>query len=665
MYPEHLIRMGRVSELALSPCETWLAVAVSRVDRDEARYVSDLWRVSLHNRDEPVQLTRGDTSDRSPRFRRDGALAFLSDRPGDPGSNGDADHPCSQVWLIPAQGGEPHPVTDEPLGVCDFRFAHDTGRLFIITDVFLGIPHNRQRDHEADLRKRGPSGLHYTTLPVRHWDYWLPQAAPHLVACSHGGSERTDLTPEANREHREVEFDVQWDVARDGSKAVIATSRQSPARFPDTALRIIDIASGEYTDMGVVANTTHMAPRFSPDGRNLACVRLERCKGHADRSTLWCFDVAKSADPGRPVAGDWNAWPELIGWTPDGTALIAIADTHGSVPVFRVDANSGQVLRITSENAGGSHFDIHVTGDSNNLVGVRHSFVQPPEPFRAELTEGAEPEIVARLSGFSAAEGREIATWESFTVAGDGGVPVQSFAVLPAHRSGPHPVLFWIHGGPTGQWADCWHWRWNPLVAASAGYAVILPNPRGSTGFGQEFIEGIWNNQWGSTCYRDVMAVVDAVGERADIDNSRMAAMGGSFGGYMANWIAVSTDRFRCLMSHAGIYSLASFCGATDYPAYMDHMIGLSQHQDLDAFERYSANRQLANWTTPTLIIHGERDYRVPVGQALQLFEALTWKGVDAELLVFPDENHWIQKPQNIRLWYRTVLDFAARHLVK
>jgi dipeptidyl aminopeptidase/acylaminoacyl peptidase len=214
------------------------------------------------------------------------------------------------------------------------------------------------------------------------------------------------------------------------------------------------------------------------------------------------------------------------------------------------------------------------------------------------------------------------------------------------------------------QFADGWHWRWNPLIPAAAGYAMILPNPRGSTGFGQEFIQGIWNNEWGGACFRDIMAVLDAVCSRDDIDAERVGAMGGSFGGYMANWIGVQTERFRCLMTHAGIYDLGGFTGATDYPSYMYYGLGITPYENPEAFERYSPHRLLANWKTPTLIIHGEKDYRVPIGEALHLFEALCWRGVDAELLVFPDENHWILRPQNIRQWYRVMLEFACKHLL-
>jgi dipeptidyl aminopeptidase/acylaminoacyl peptidase len=225
-------------------------------------------------------------------------------------------------------------------------------------------------------------------------------------------------------------------------------------------------------------------------------------------------------------------------------------------------------------------------------------------------------------------------------------------------------VLLWIHGGPIGMSGDAWHWRWNPLLAVAAGYTVVQPNPRGSTGFGQEFVQGIWGNVWGDQCFKDIMAVTDALAQRADVDASRIMAMGGSFGGYMTNWIGTQTDRFKCLVTHASIVTMANFTGVTDDPAfwYM-FMGGENPYSDMLAFDRYAPIRHISNWKTPALIIHGEQDYRCPVSEGLMLFEALQYHGVDSELLVFPDENHWIMKPKNIVAWYDNVLRFVGTHM--
>jgi dipeptidyl aminopeptidase/acylaminoacyl peptidase len=241
---------------------------------------------------------------------------------------------------------------------------------------------------------------------------------------------------------------------------------------------------------------------------------------------------------------------------------------------------------------------------------------------------------------------------------------VQFFLIRPVGATGPLPTQIWIHGGPIGMSGDSWHWRWNPLLAVAAGYAVALPNPRGSTGFGQEFIQGIWGNVWGEQCYRDLMAVADALGERPDVDESRIMAMGGSFGGYMTNWIGTQTNRFRCLVTHASIFTMAHFTGVTDHPPwwYLE-MGGEDPYQDQTRFDRYAPVRHVRNWKTPTLVIHGEKDYRCPISEGLNLFEALQYHRVESELLVFPDENHWILKPRNAVDWYETILGFIARDM--
>jgi dipeptidyl aminopeptidase/acylaminoacyl peptidase len=240
---------------------------------------------------------------------------------------------------------------------------------------------------------------------------------------------------------------------------------------------------------------------------------------------------------------------------------------------------------------------------------------------------------------------------------------IHAWIVKPAGARGPLPVLFAIHGGPIGAFGDGWHWRWNALMWANAGYMVVLPNARGSTGFGQDFIQGIWGNQWGAQCYRDLMAVADALEQRADVDPVRIAALGGSFGGYMTNWIGGNTDRFKALATHACVFSMSSFTGVTDHPPYWLLEMGGDPYQNAQAFDRFSPARFVQNWKSPTLIIHGERDYRCPIGEGLALFEALQHFGVESEIVIFPDENHWILKPRNIIAWNKALLDFFGRHL--
>ena len=355
-------------------------------------------------------------------------------------------------------------------------------------------------------------------------------------------------------------------------------------------------------------------------------------------------------------------WPQSVAFGGDSKTLLVTATEGWTTPVYRVDLDSGRAQRVTVLDAGGSHGSLTMARGGTHVYGVRHGLFAAPEPFRCRLEPGARPEAVAALSGWSASEAKPWAVFEHVRVPTDDGTEIEAGLVRP-RGEGRHPLVTWIHGGPLSAWGDLWHWRWNPLVFVARGYAVALPNPAGSTGYGRAMADRIWGNVWGAACYRDLMAVQDALEARPDVDASRTAAMGGSFGGYMANWIGTRTDRYRCLVSHAGLYDLRAFFGTTDHPGYFALEMGGPPWKLGAALETFSPAAHVAAWKTPVLILHGERDYRVPLGEALALFSALSILGVEAELVVFPDENHWIRRPRNIVDWYERCLAFLDRHL--
>jgi dipeptidyl aminopeptidase/acylaminoacyl peptidase len=368
-----------------------------------------------------------------------------------------------------------------------------------------------------------------------------------------------------------------------------------------------------------------------------------------------------SADA-RPLAPEWDRDGVPATWTEDGGSVIVSAEDAGFVPAFRVEVDTHSVIRLTATHRGGSHRCLHMVS-SERLIGIRSRLHHPPEPFWLDFAPAAEPRLLASLSGWTEAEGKALADWQTLSVDAEDGPAIQSFLLRPAGKPGPFPVVMWIHGGPMSAWGDGWHWRWNPLLAVQRGYAISLPNPRGSTGYGYELQAGIWGNVWGAQCYRDLMATQDALEARSDIEADRTAAMGGSFGGYMANWIGGQTDRYRALVSHASLFDLRAFWGASDAARWFGLQLGGSPPDDDEYFARYSPHRFTEGWKTPTLVIHGEKDYRVPIGEGLALYETLRYRGVEAELLVFPDENHWVLKPRNIKVWYDHVLCFLDKHL--
>ncbi|MFM2446673.1 MAG: hypothetical protein RI936_1120 [Pseudomonadota bacterium] len=655
--PETHIGLGRVGSIAAAPDGRWLAVVVQRLDADGTKYVSDLWRVPTDG-GAAVQLTRGDSKDFAPCFRHDGALAFLSNRKPQIGAADEDADKRMQVWLLPAEGGEPRQITDEPLGVDSFHYARAAGRLLYFAPVLAGVAHEEQRKTAAERAKKGPSVRRYTTQPVRHWDHWLHEneqfAFTHLIACDAEGAARTDLTPEARRE---LGIEPSLEVSADGRRAVTSWERPGADREADGLLAVFDLGSGARTLLDPGVNSSFEQPRFSPDGARLVAVHSTRSPHTVVHPRVVQVDAASGAFA--VLAPEWEPWPHLGDFSADGRTLYVCADLDGHVPVFALDLAARRVSVLADTAGGGTHSDLAALPDGR-VACVRSTLLDAPECHVIDPRSGTQ--ALARLSGFTPAT--DWAAIERIDVPSTDGVSIQAWITRPRHAPGKLPVLLWIHGGPIGMSADGWHWRWNSLLAAAQGYMVVQPNPRGSTGFGQAFVQGIWGNVWGQQCFDDLMAVTDALEARPDVDADRIMAMGGSFGGYMTNWIGTQTQRFKCLITHASIVTMAQFTGTTDHPAwwYLE-MGGENPYADREKFDRYAPISHITQWKTPTLIIHGERDYRCPIGEALNLFEALQYHGVPSEMMIFPDENHWILKPRNAVAWYEGVFDFLARRM--
>ena len=404
------------------------------------------------------------------------------------------------------------------------------------------------------------------------------------------------------------------------------------------------------------ADVNFARPALSRDGTLLAYVRTPyNTPATPGDQELW---IARSdGTQPRRLAGAWDRWPTSIQFSADGSRLIVTADQDGRGPIFIVDLGTDEVRQLTRDDF--SYSAVAVAPDGDSLFALRASWSAPNHPVRVELATGA----VTQLPSPAPLPQMPATVTEVEATAQDGS-RIRAWLVLPdsAGAEHPAPLVLWAHGGPLNSW-NAWSWRWNPMLLAQHGYAVLLPDPALSTGYGIEFIRRGWAS-WGDKPFTDLLAITDAVLLRDDVDASRTAMMGGSFGGYMANWIAGHTDRFRAIVSHAGLWALDQFTGTTD------HGYHWQREFTPDAALAHSPHRHVVNIRTPMLVVHGDRDYRVPVGEALRLWAELNEHHASSDgssphrFLLFPDENHWVLKPQHAAVWYETVLAFLDEHVL-
>lgn len=415
----------------------------------------------------------------------------------------------------------------------------------------------------------------------------------------------------------------------------------------------IDIATRERTviaddplaDLGSLA--------ISPDGNTVAYLR----ETHSTPEQAPRITLCTKAFGGEPVelAADWDRWPASVTWSHDGSTLLVTADDNGRAPIFAVDPSSGAVTQLTHDDF--AYGEVRpVPGGA--LYALRSSYLTPPHPVRVDADGSV---TVLPCVEFPELPGELV---ELTTTAADG-TPVRSWLTLPAGDA-PAPLLLWVHGGPLGSW-NTWRWRWNPWLLTALGYAVLMPDPALSTGYGQDFIQRGWG-AWGFAPYTDLMAAVDGACAHSRIDAGRIAAMGGSFGGYMANWIAGHTDRFAAIVTHASLWALDQFGPTTDGAYWW------AREMTPEMAERNSPHLHVENITTPMLVIHGDKDYRVPIGEGLRLWnDLLTRSGLPADdtgatahrYLYYPSEGHWIAAPQHAKLWYQVVAAFLSEHVLK
>jgi dipeptidyl aminopeptidase/acylaminoacyl peptidase len=656
------IAIPAVTSLRLSPDGSWLAASVQAPGPEPSKFGTSIWRIDTGGAP-PTRLTRSAEGESAPEFLPDGSLLFVSKRPEPaPKKEGGGDDAKPGLWLLPPAGGEARRVAAPPGGVAAVSAARSAQCYLITTAAFAGTSNG---DEDAARRKArtdaGVSAILHENGPVRFWDHDLGpdglrlHAGEAAVADDAGTSPGTrDLTPDSGRALDEEAFCL----SPDGSTAVSGWGVFEGEGDKRDELVAIDVESGKRRTLAGASGYDFGEPAISPDGRHVAAIRSEHDSyARPGDVTLVSAPLNGEQAEWRDLLAGFDRRPLSVAWAADGESVYFTADDNGRRPVFAVSVGTGEVTRITTDDA--AYESLCPAPDGSALYALRAAIGEPPAPVRIDLAHrGAEVRRLASPTGQVEVPGR---VEEVSTTTADGAT-IRGWLVLPdgASADAKAPLLLWVHGGPVMSW-NSWSWRWNPWLMAARGYSVLLPDPALSTGYGQDFIARGHSN-WGDKPFTDVMAITDAVLARPDIDADRTAMMGGSFGGYMANWIAGHTTRFRAIVSHAGLWALDQMFGTTDGPAFWRRIFG---HPDSEP-ERYLASSPHLHAdaiATPVLIIHGDRDYRVPIGEALRMWADLSLRGKQAKFLYFPDENHWILKPGDIQVWYETVFAFLAHHV--
>ncbi|MHA3020571.1 alpha/beta fold hydrolase [Mycobacterium sp. BMJ-28] len=633
------LELPRVAGLAVSPDGTRLVTSISEINDDHTEFVTAIWELDPAGQRPAQRLTHGATGESSPAFTG-GDLLFVAARPAQ-----NAEKPPAALWRLPGTGGEAVQLLAPPGGVSAVHTAAAADRVIVTAPLLPSAVTVEDDTRLRALRKdKKVSAILHTGYPVRYWDHDLGPDQPRLLDVAGA----RDLTPSAGAALREAGVAV----SADGTFAVTTWQGPGPGASIRIALVRIDTGSGERRVIAEDPDADLSHPAISPDGARLAFLReTVSTPERAPRTTLCVMTFGESWVE---VSSEWDRWPSSVSWTADGTALVVTADDGGRCPIFSVDPDTGAVTRLTRDDH--SYTDVRCA-PGGVLYALRHSYSAPPHPVRIDPTGAviALPCVqMPELPG----------TLEEITASAEDGTPVRSWLVLP-QGGRPAPLLLWVHGGPLGSW-NAWHWRWNPWLLAAAGYAVLMPDPALSTGYGQEFVQRGWG-AWGEAPYTDLMAATDAACAHPRVDATRTAVMGGSFGGYMANWIAGHTDRFDAIVTHAGLWALDQFGHTTDGAYWWaremtEHM---TQHN--------SPHRSVGAIRTPMLVIHGDKDFRVPIGEALRLwYELLADSASPADdagesphrFLYFPDEGHWIASPQHTKVWYQVIIAFLARQVL-
>jgi dipeptidyl aminopeptidase/acylaminoacyl peptidase len=670
---QDLVRLDRISEIAASPDGKRVVYSLRTTDMEANQGRNGIWlldpgpaarRGGLGGGD-ALRLTDLAANSNSAEWSADGRfIYFLSNRSG-----------STQVWRVAAGGPAPRgtarnfdapgadalQVTGLPLDVGSFRVSPKGDRILVSVEVYLDCADfacTRQRLDAAAHAKAG--GVLYDQLFVRHWDAWSDGRRSQLFAMTLDDVARgtpVNLTAGLGDVPAKP-FGAREAYAFSPDGAQVAFSVRAPAGEPwSTNFDIYVVAAEGGTPRNLTADNPAWdgQPAFSPDGTQLAYVAMDRPGFEADRFHLVLLNL-KSGER-HPLTQNWDRSIASFAWSRDGKSLFATTDHLGQRPLWAIDANTGRASAITGAG------EVETFSIGSRKVFYAFSNLANPADLYAVGFAGGETKQLTHLNQAALAQ-RKFGDYEQFDFAGWNNENVFGYVVKPPDFKGDqkYPIAFLVHGGPQGSFANSWNWRWNAQAFAGAGYGVVMVDFHGSTGYGQAFTDSI-SGDWGGKPLEDLkLGLAAALKQFPWLDGDHVCALGGSYGGYMMNWIAGQwPDRFKCLVSHDGIFDNRSMYYSTEELWFPEWEYGGTEYHNPAAYAKHNPIDYVVDWKTPTLVIHGQLDYRVPVSQGLAVFTALQRQGIPSEFLYFPNENHWVLKPADSIQWYDTVLEWMNR----
>jgi dipeptidyl aminopeptidase/acylaminoacyl peptidase len=651
---QDMMALKRVGDPVLSPDGKWIVFSTVTVDLDQNTKTPHLWLVPSAG-GEAKQATSGVGED-APQWSPDGKqVLFVSARDGE-----------SQVWVaaFDAAAGtissEPQKISSISTGADGPLWSPDGKNIVFTSQVFPDCADdacNRQRNDERAKSK--VKAQIFTELLYRHWTTFAHGKRTHLFVVPAEGGVARDLTP---GDHDVPPFSLGgqalYAISPDGKEVAFTSNiTEQPAVSTNNDVFIIPIAGGAPKKISTSPGSDS-TPLYSPDGKWIAW-RMQKIDGYeSDRFRLVIYN--RQTGEIRNLTEDFLQWVEAFHWAPDSQKIYFVSDWQGQAPLYRVGITGDKPVKMAD-----GHFDSPRVAPDGETVFVTGMKVTMPNELFAIRLNASGPAPITQLTQINTPLLTQVAMapLEPFWFTGAAKAKVQGFLVKPPNfdASKKYPVKFLIHGGPEGAWGDSWSYRWNPELFAADGYLVVMVNPRGSTGYGQKFTQDIIGD-WGGKPYEDLMLGLDYV-ERTYpyIDKNRECALGASYGGYMVDWLLGHTERFKCLVTHDGMFNTISAYGTTEEIWFPEYEFQGTPWTNRAVYDKWSPNNFATKFKTPTLIIHSQLDYRLDVSEGFQLFTYLQRLKVPSKMLYFPDEGHWVLKPQNSQLWYDTVGEWCDK----